>query len=79
MTEGTPKPESAPTSGFSIFEALVEKGEWTAETEAALARLLEAHEEDLYQLFLNYRESGLIAELPAHERRMYEWLDREFS
>jgi hypothetical protein len=74
------QPESATaTSGVEAYEALVTKGEWTAETEATLDSLIEKHEEDLYMLFLNYRESGLVDELPDHERRMYEWLVEKFG
>lgn len=72
--------EFAPiSSGIEAYEALITKGEWTPETEAALNSLIEKHEADLYMLFLNYRESGLVDELPEHERRMYEWLAAQFE
>ncbi len=80
MSEGPSKRETAPSlSGFEAYEALVTKGEWTAETEVALDSLIEKHEEDLYMLFLNYRESGLVDELPEHERRMYDRLAAQFE
>lgn len=65
--------------GFDEYSALVGRGEYTAETEASLRTLLEKYEEDLYMLYLNYKESGLVDELPGHERRMYEWLAKEFA
>jgi hypothetical protein len=72
--------ETAPAeSGVDAFEALVSRGVWNAETEAALDALFEKHEEDLYMLFLNYQESGVVDELPDHERRMYEWLEQKFG
>ncbi|MBU6321530.1 MAG: hypothetical protein KGI78_04580 [Patescibacteria group bacterium] len=80
MHEGPPKPEAAPEEpGVDLFEGLVAKGEWGEETERALDELLEKHEEDLYMLYLNYRESGLADDLSPHERRMYEWLAEVFG
>ncbi len=80
MSEGPPKPESAPTeSGVDAFQDLVAKGEWSDETEATLDSLIESHEEDFYMLYLNYKESGLVDTLPDHERQMYEWLAKQFE
>lgn len=80
MSEGSPKPEAASApSGIDAFEALVAKGEWTAEIERALDALLEQYEEDLYMLFLNYEASGLTEELVGAERRMYARLAEAFE
>ena len=83
MAEGPPKEEAGPSPGFEAFTALVEKGEWTPETEAALARLLERYEEDLLDVLNMYTESlgpgGTPITLPEHERRMYEWLAAQFD
>ena len=47
--------------------------------EEKLRALLESNEADLYMIYLNYKESGLVDELPEHERSAYEWLKNKFE
>ena len=80
MREELPKPESTPPiSGIDAFETLVNKGEWNPKVQAELDALLESHAEDLYMLYLNYKESGLVDSLPDHERQMYDRLAERFE
>lgn len=80
MSEGPPKPEAEPVrSGFDALESLVKKGQWGPATEEALAHLIEKYEEDFYMAYLVYRDSGLVDELPEHERKIYEWLADAFA
>ncbi len=81
MSEGPPRPEASPVeSGVDGFVAILEKGEWSAAAEKALADLIEKYPDGLYMLYLNYRRSGLVDEpdFPDHERKMYEQLERAF-
>jgi hypothetical protein len=80
MTEKPPRPESAPEADpYQEFEMLIAEQQWTPEVEERLRTLIELHEEDMYMMYLNYTESGLVEELSAHERRLYEWLKAEFE
>lgn len=80
MREAPSKLEPIPPGpGVDAFEALVKKGTWDLETEAALDGLIESHEVELHLLYLFYKESGLVDELPEHERRMYERLATQFE
>ena len=80
MSEKIPRPESAPEGDpYDAFDALIKEDEWSQRTEEKLRALLESHEEDLYMIYLNYQESGLVDELPEHERRLYDWLKKEFE
>jgi hypothetical protein len=80
MHEGSPGPESVPPiSGIDAFENLVNAGVWDVKTETALDELLKTYPDDLYMLYLTYKESGLVHELAEHERNMYERLAKEFE
>jgi len=80
MSEKIPSPESAPeVDPYQAFEELIVQIEWSSATEEKLRALLESHEDDLYMIYLNYTESGLVDELPEQERRLYEWLRNEFE
>jgi hypothetical protein len=80
MSERPPKFESGPHApGIDAFEKLVNEGQWNTEVEKALEELLEKYEIDLYMLYLNYVESGIVEELPEHERQMFERLEVEFK
>jgi hypothetical protein len=73
--------ESLPENGVDQFEKLVNAGTWDEETIMALEGIFETYPDDLYMLYLNYTESGLVeeGELPEHELRMYEWLKEKFE
>jgi hypothetical protein len=75
-----PRPESAPTiDPYEAFEMFAAGGEWSPAAERKFSALLESHEADVYMLYLNYKESGLVDELPEHERSLYEWLAKKFE
>ena len=75
-----PPQESAPeVDPYQTFEALVQQGVWSPETEEKLNPLLESHESDMYMIYLNYQESGLVDELSEYEHRLYDWLKNQFG
>ncbi|MHB8661014.1 MAG: hypothetical protein ACYC75_03760 [Minisyncoccota bacterium] len=78
--ERPPRPESTPEADpYQAFEALTKEQQWSPETEAKLRTLLESHEVDLYMIYLNYKESGLVDKLSEYEHRLYEWLKNKFE
>ncbi len=80
MSEKMPRPESAPKMDpYEIFETFAKEGKWSPETEEKFAMLLESNESDVYMIYLTYKESGLVDELPEHERSAYEWLKNKFE
>ncbi len=80
MSEKPPPPESAPKlDPYQAFEMLVEENRWSPETEEKLRIILESNEIDLYMIYLNYKESGLVDELSEYERRLYDWLKSKFE
>lgn len=79
MAEGPPKPERESGAGVDAFERLVNGGVWNADVEGALREIQKTHPEDLYMLYLNYIESGIVSELPEHELGMFRWLEAQFG
>lgn len=80
MSERMPNHESAPKiDPYDFVEKFAEDGEWSSETEDQFSKLFESHEVDLYMIYLNYKESGLVDELPEHESSLYKWLDDKFK
>ena len=80
MSEKLPGREGAPeVDPYQALETLVAHGQWTPEAEARVRALIESHTADMYMIYVTYRESGLVGELPAHERQLYEVLRAEFA
>ena len=80
MSEKMSRSESAPKADpYEVFEAFSKEGEWSPAMEEKLRALLESNESDVYMIYLNYKESGLVDELPEHERSAYEWLKNKFE
>lgn len=80
MSEKFPRPESAPEADpYKAFEALVEAGQWSPRAEETLRALIESHETDMGMIYLMYKESGLVDELPEYELRLYNWLTGKFE
>ena len=80
MSEKMSRPESAPKADpYEVFETFSKEGEWSPATEEIFCALFESNEADVYMIYLTYRESGLVGELPEHERLLYEWLGNKFK
>ncbi len=80
MSEKRPRPESALAADpYKEFELLTQQKGWSPEIEERLRILAELHETDLYMIYLNYTESGLVDELSEYESKLYNWLKDKFE